>query len=118
MVEQFSEPPIPGVFSPTAASCAQAGRHANETFASGFQSDRGAIFHVRKTITCDDGSGTFILQIQARIGFNGGFEATSGTWIVLSGTGDYTDLRGQGTVIGTQSESGVSDAYTGWLAIR
>jgi hypothetical protein len=94
------------------------GTTTNEALSTGFQSNRGLIFHVRKTITCDDGSGTFTLLIQARLGFNGGFEATSGSWVVLSGTGIYTSLRGQGAVIGTELEHGVSDAYVGWLALR
>lgn len=94
------------------------GTTSNDTIASGYQSDRGVIFHNRKTITCNDGSGTFTLQLQARLGFNGGWETTSGTWVVLSGTGDYTSLHGQGTLIGTEMETGVSDAYTGWLALR
>jgi len=116
VVEQFETET--GVFTSDGSVVCASGTTSNEAFASGFQSDRGLIFHVRKTITCDDGSGTFTLLIQARLGFNGGFEATSGTWVVLSGTGDYTTLRGQGTVIGTEMESGVSDAYEGWLRIR
>ena len=93
------------------------GTTSNNTFASGFQSDRGLIFHVRKTITCNDGTGTFILQIQARLGFNVG-DMTFGPWVVLSGTGRYANLHGAGTVTGTQTEGGVSDFYVGWLALR
>jgi len=116
VVEQFEAQT--GVFTSDGSVVCASGTTSNDAFASGFQSDRGLIFHVRKTITCDDGSGTFILLIQASLGFNGGFEATSGTWVVLSGTGRYSTLRGQGTVIGTEMESGVSDAYEGWLALR
>src|SRR5215217_2672607 len=107
-----------GVLTSDGSVVCTSGTTTNDASASGFQSDRELIFHVRKTITCHDGSGTFTLLIQASLGFNGGFEATSGTWVVLTGTGDYTTLRGQGTVIGTEMESGVSDAYEGWLRIR
>ena len=43
---------------------------------------------------------------------------TFGSWVVLDGTGDDASLRGQGTVTGTFVPDGVSDLYTGWLALR
>jgi len=85
VAEQFDPPS--GVFTSDGSVVCAKGTTSNLTFASGFQSDRGLIFHVRKTITCDDGSGTFTLQLQARIGFNVGGQ-TFGPWVVLSGTGD------------------------------
>ncbi len=107
-----------GEFTYDGSILCESGTTTNEVLVTGFQSDRGLIFHVRKTITCD-GSGTFTLQIQARLGFNGGFEATSGTWVVLRGTGEYAKLHGQGTVVGRQLGGGVvSDVYVGRLAIR
>lgn len=114
VVEQFD--PASGVFTSDGSVVCASGTTSNNTFGSGFQSDRGVIFHVRKTITCDDGSGTFILQLQARAGFNVG-DMTFGPWVVLSGTGDYTNLHGRGTVTGTALAGGVSDVYVGWLAL-
>ena len=111
--EQFDPPG--GVFTSDGSIVCATGTTSNLTFGSGFQSDRGVIFHNRKTITCDDGSGTFTLQLQARLGFNVG-DQTFGPWVVLSGTGDYIGLRGRGTVTGTQSAGGVSDSYIGWLS--
>ena len=113
-VEEQFDPPS-GVFTSDGSVVCPTGTTSNLTFGSGFQSDRGVIFHVRKTITCDDGSGTFTLQLQARAGFNVG-DQTFGPWVVLSGTGDYVDLRGRGTVTGTQSPGAVSDVYVGWLS--
>jgi hypothetical protein len=115
VVEQFE--PESGEFTSDGSVVCASGTTSNNTFGSGFQSERGVIFHVRKTITCDDGSGTFILQLQARLGFNVG-DMTFGPWVVLSGTGDYANLRGAGTVTGTQTEGGVTDVYIGWLALR
>ena len=115
VVEQFE--PDSGVFTSDGSVVCPSGTTSNNTFGSGFQSDRGVIFHVRKTITCDDGTGTFILQLQARLGFNVG-DMTFGPWVVLSGTGRYESLHGAGTVTGTQTEGGVSDTYVGWLALR
>ena len=113
-VDEVFEPPS-GVFTSDGSVVCATGTTSNNTFASAFRSPKGLIFHVRKTITCDDGSGTFTLQLQARIGFNVG-DNTFGPWVVLGGTGDYEHLHGQGTVFGTQSGSGVHDAYTGWLS--
>ena len=115
VVEQFDSPA--GVFTSDGSVVCASGTTTNNTFATGFQSDRGVIFHVRKTITCNDGSGTFTLQLQARSGFGVG-DMTFGPWVVFDGTGDYENLRGQGTVTGTFIPGGVSDAYTGWLALR
>jgi hypothetical protein len=115
VVEQFDQPS--GVFTSDGSVVCASGTTTNETFATGFQGDRGVIFHVRKTITCNDGSGTFTLQLHARSGFNVG-DMTFGPWVVLDGTGDYENLRGRGTVTGTFIPDGVSDAYTGWLALR
>ncbi|HWN22987.1 MAG TPA: hypothetical protein VNP93_13520 [Gaiellaceae bacterium] len=117
VVEQFSDPPTAGVFTSDGSIVCASGTTENAAFGSGFQSERGEIFHVRKTIICNDGSGTFTLLIQARIGFNVG-NMTFGPWVVLSGTGDYVRLHGRGTVTGTQIPGGVSDLYVGWLALR
>jgi hypothetical protein len=114
VVEQFE--PESGVFTSDGSVVCASGTTSNDTFGSGFQSNRGVIFHVRKTITCDDGSGTFVLQLQARAGFNVG-DMTFGPWVVLSGTGDYANLQGRGTVTGTALAGGVSDLYVGWLAL-
>ena len=114
VIEQFDSPS--GVFASDGSVVCESGTTTNNSFASGFQSDRGVIFHVRKTITCSDGSGTFTLQLHARSGFNVG-DITYGPWVVWDGTGDYANLRGQGTVTGTFIPDGVSDVYTGWLAL-
>jgi hypothetical protein len=114
-VDEVFDPPS-GVFSSDGSIVCASGTTSNLTFGSGFQSNRGIIFHVRKTITCDDGSGTFTLQLQARGGFNVG-DVTYGPWTVLSGTGDYATLHGAGTVTGTQSPNAVHDAYVGWLSL-
>jgi len=115
VVEQFDPPG--GTFTSDGSVVCASGTTSNQTFETGFQSDRGVIFHVRKTIDCDDGSGTFTLQLQARAGFNVG-DMTYGPWSVLGGTGDYTGLRGRGTVTGTFSPGGVIDLYEGWLQLR
>jgi len=115
-VEEQFEPPS-GTFTSDGSVVCASGTTSNNTFGTGFQSNRGVIFHVRKTITCDDGSGTFTLQLQARAGFDVG-DMTFGPWIVLSGTGDYAGLRGQGTVTGTSVPGGVIDLYEGWLQLR
>lgn len=63
---------------------------------AGFQSDRGTIqIQVVKELTCDDGSGTFVVKLQIQANFETGIE--SFTWVVLGGTGDYASLRGGGS---------------------
>ncbi|MBA2385444.1 MAG: hypothetical protein H0V68_12390 [Actinobacteria bacterium] len=114
-----------GVFTSDGSVVCASGSTSDDFFPSGFQSDAaegdagGVVLHDRKTVTCDDGSGTFTLLLQGRTGFNVG-EGTFGRWVVLSGTGEYTDLHGRGTFTGTYrpSQSGLDEDYAGWLALR
>ena len=112
----------PGEFTSDGSLVCASGSTSDEFFPSGFQSGRGIVLHDRKTISCDDGSGTFTLLIQGRTGFNVG-DGTSGHWVVLSGTGDYLNLVGRGTFTGSYTPigaepTGISEVYVGWLALR
>jgi hypothetical protein len=55
-------------------------------------------FHLVKTFTCADGSGSFSLPIQASVQPCDPTDA--GTWAVVGGTGRYAGLRGAGTLVG------------------
>ena len=76
-------------------------------------------FHSLKTFTCADGSGTFTLRIQARV--MPCAASDWGSWSVAGGTGDYEDLHGTGTVVGTYfpndacDAEGIDDHLTGRL---
>jgi hypothetical protein len=65
-----------------------------ETTGGGPSPEFTALLH--KTLTCDDGSGTFTIQFHAHFPRN----ATGGStpWAVLSGTGAYATLHGSGTL--------------------
>ncbi|MGI8593348.1 MAG: hypothetical protein ACR2ML_03100, partial [Solirubrobacteraceae bacterium] len=85
VVEQFDLPA--GELTSDGSILCASGSTSNEFFASGSQSDNaahdrgGVVLHDLKTITCNDGSGTFTLQLQGRTGFNVGFEGTFGRWV-------------------------------------
>ena len=88
-------------------------------FVAGFgRQGRGAgTFHLVKTLTCDDGSGTFKLLVNA-----GASPTTSGTiggFAAGRGTGAYVGLHGGGSLVGTfyPDGSGITDIYTGRLKI-
>lgn len=57
----------------------------------------GFNFQGIKHFTCDDGSGEFFANVQARIDFSKGVKFN---WNVLRGTGDYEDLHGAGSGFG------------------
>ena len=64
---------------------------------SGYQSKWGAAnYLVLKEFTCDDGSGSFILKIEARVDWRG----DNGPWNVFSGSGSYEKLHGAGSLYG------------------
>ena len=79
----------------------------------GFQSGHGFQVNVRKTFTCDDGSGTFFVKLVAHAATDG---TESFTWVVQGGTGAYEGLRGNGdgfTVPNDDPSTGNTNNYEG-----
>lgn len=74
-------------------------------------------FHVVKTLTCDDGSGTFKLLVNVSTSPNS--PGTVGGFAAGDGTGDYAGLHGGGQLVGTAypDGTGITDVYTGRLHI-
>lgn len=71
----------------------------------------GRTFHLFKELTCDDGSGTLIIRVEANLTWYG----TIGGWNVVGGTGDYAGVRGGGQLVGFGFDGGIDDVYTGRL---
>ena len=63
----------------------------------GWESNRGANYFVLKQFACDDGSGTFTLQLEARVVYP---DKDTANWNVKSGTGPYAGLKGTGKDVG------------------
>ena len=104
-------------FESSAGPLCDSGSATSEAFiAGGGRQDRGSFtFHVIKTVTCDDGSGTFQIRVEASStgdGTIGGFSVVAG-----SGTGDYVGLLGAGKVRGTFGENAIFDEYVGRLTL-
>ena len=78
-------------------------------------------FHLSKTLICDDGSGSFVIRVDAATNFVVG-SGTVGGWSVVprSGTGDYVGLGGGGSLVGTNSDQApidLIDHYYGSLRL-
>jgi hypothetical protein len=78
-------------------------------------------FHLTKLLTCDDGSGSFVIRVDAASNFRVG-DGTTGGWSVVpgSGTGDYVGLRGGGSIVGVNSDAppiDLTDFYFGTLRL-
>lgn len=83
-------------------------------FAGGGAQGRGVgTFHLIKTLTCDDNSGSFRILVNAATAPSS--PGTLGGFVVIGGTGDYTGLRGAGSLVGTYTDVGVDDVYIGRL---
>lgn len=84
---------------------------------AGGQSNRGAQIPVRKTFTCDDGSGQIFVKIQVHLDFATSTETFS--WVILGGNGHYTGLNGsgQGSTVsdGSDPQTGNFNTYTGFV---
>jgi hypothetical protein len=79
-------------------------------------SPTGFNFQGIKHFTCDDESGEFFVNLQARIDFRKG---VTFNWNVLSGTGAYEDLHGAGSGVGLPlcGDDCVLDVYDGGFHI-
>jgi hypothetical protein len=83
-------------------------------------SPTGFNFKGIKQFICDDGSGEFSVNLQARIDFRRG---VTFNWNVLSGTGDYEKLHGAGSGFGLggvpcgDPDLCILDVYEGGLHI-
>ncbi len=108
-----------GTFTADSALLCDSGTTTDETIIAG--NGRAITFHNLKTFTCADGSGTFTLRLNAQV--KPCSSTTWGTWSVASGTGDYENLRGTGSLIGTYvpadacSAEGIDDHLTGVLRL-
>jgi hypothetical protein len=84
---------------------------------AGGQSNRGAQIPVRKTFTCDDGSGQIFVKIEVHLDFATSTETFS--WVILGGNGDYAGLNGsgQGSTVsdGSDPQTGNFNTYTGFV---
>ncbi len=80
---------------------------------SGPQNGTFVILHVLKRFICDDLSGTFDVRLVVKLNLTTRY--TTARWNVVSGTGNYTHLHGNGSLEGTPIVPGVSihDVYDG-----
>ena len=79
-------------------------------------SPAGSNFQGVNHFTCDDGSGEFLVNLQARLDFRKGDKFH---WNVVGGTGDYANLHGAGSGVGLEicGTDCVYDIYQGGLHI-
>jgi hypothetical protein len=94
-----------GKFTSSGAFCP-----SGSAVSTGF-SFSGRVFHVDKTFTCKDRSGTLSIALNAAANDTG----TSGGWTVVGGTGDYAGASGGGQITGVNSRTGIIDTYTGTI---
>lgn len=71
----------------------------------------GLSFHVVKTLSCSDGSGSLTISVNAAT--HAGAPGDQGGWSVVGGTGDWSSASGGGRVVGTYYDGGVIDEYSG-----
>jgi hypothetical protein len=68
--------------------------------------------YIVKEFTCDDNSGMFMIKMRVRLNTATGY--TTARWHFTNGSGDYSRLRGHGTLVGTPGIPGtILDIYDG-----
>ena len=110
-IEVITTSPEGGTFTTSGAGLCPSGTTTDQEFGTGGQSGSQINFHVLKTFTCADGSGTFTANVQAQLVF--GAPADSFTWNIQSGTGAYANLRGSGTGVGDELPTEIDDHFVG-----
>ena len=66
-------------------------------------------FHGIKALTCPDGT----FRITFDVGTHFGTPQDQGGWRVIDGTGKYSHMTGGGNLVGTFTDFGITDVYTG-----
>jgi hypothetical protein len=97
-------------FTATGAFCAGGTAETSDLRIVGGRS--ALTFHLRKTLTCDDGSGTLVMDVDAATSYGHPF-TDGGGWSVAGGTGDWAGASGGGRLVGEYVADGVIDHYAG-----
>lgn len=97
-------------FTTTGGALCPAGSAVSFNFHVG-GGDRAGSFHLDKTLTCDDGSGSFTIHVDAATVF--GSPTDQGGWSIVDGAGAYASSVGGGSLVGTYTDTGIIDRYTG-----
>jgi hypothetical protein len=102
-------------FVATGGFCATGSAVSHDFRSTGRGENHAFTFHLQKTLTCADGSGTLTIAVNAAT--TDGAPNDQGGWSVVSGTGAWAAASGGGSVVGTYVDSGVIDRYSGVVQI-
>lgn len=114
----------PGSFTADGGGLCAGGTYADSEIrvtGAGRGRERTLTFHLDRTFTCSDVSGSFTVRISAR--WHPCDATNAGTWAVLGGDGDYADLHGAGQLVGsyvgadTCDPEGVVDVLSGRVTL-
>lgn len=113
-VDTFGEPV--GTFTADGDAICESGTVALVGDTTVTERPRMLTFDLVKRFTCDDGSGSFDVHIQAR--WSPCEPTDQGLWTIVAGTGVYAGASGHGRLVGTYfpaacAESGIVDVLTG-----
>jgi hypothetical protein len=102
-------------FVATGGFCATGSAVSHDFRSTGRGENHAFTFHLQKTLTCADGSGTLTIAVNAAT--TDGAPNDQGGWSVVSGTGAWTAASGGGSVVGTYVATGIIDRYVGVLQV-
>lgn len=98
-------------FVATGGFCPSGSAVSHDFRSTGHGENHAFTFHLAKTLTCADGSGTLTILVDAAT--TDGASGDQGGWSVGSGTGAWASAAGGGNVVGTYVPTGIIDRYTG-----
>ena len=109
LTADFSGSPIQGTFTASSPLC-PSGTFVTEVVGGGGGLHAFALTG-RQHMTCDDGSGTFVIQFHPQS--NPESPMPSGPWAALGGTGAYAGMHGAGSFVALSPPPTVVAEFTG-----
>jgi len=102
-------------FAATGGFCPTGTAVSHDFRSTGHGQNHAFTFHLEKTLTCADGSGTLTIRVNAATA--DGAPGDQGGWSVMAGTGAWATASGGGNLVGTYVPTGIIDRYTGVLQV-
>lgn len=100
-------------FTASGGFCPSGSAVSHDFRSTGRGENHAFTFHLEKTLTCADGSGTLTIRVNAAT--TDGASGDQGGWSVASGTGSWGAAAGGGNLVGAYVPTGIIDDYSGVL---
>lgn len=104
----------PGTFTASGAGLCRRGATRDTIFTLPSAANHETV-HLRKTFSCSDRSGTFVVEMRAHVA--GTHTHASGSWKIVSGSDAYAKLEGAGNLVTDVRPATFLDHFSGTVIL-